>query len=440
MEKKELYIGLDIGTTKIVAMIGVINEYDKLKIIGVGKSKSLGVHRGVVNNISQTIQSIQSAINEAENNSNEKIDKVIVGIAGQHIRSLQHSDYITRENSDEVIDIQDIEKVINQVYKLVMMPGEEIIHVLPQEFKIDGQSEIKEPVGMFGGRLEANFHVVVGQVSSIKNIARCVKSSGIDFDGITLEPLASADAVLSREEKEAGVALIDIGGGTTDLAIFKDGIIRHTSVIPFGGNIITDDIKEGCSIIEKQAELLKIKFGSAWPGENKDNEIVSIPGLRGRDPKEISLKNLSKIIHARVVEIIEQVYMEIKNYGHEDQKKKLIAGVVLTGGGSQLNHLKQLVEYVTGMDTRIGLPNEHLAGNNSIEISNPTFATAVGLVMNSMEKRKSKPLESNLQNDEIEKNYENETEVSSNGTSTDPSKSIFEKFTEKIKTFLENAE
>jgi cell division protein FtsA len=440
MEKKELYIGLDIGTTKIVAMIGVINEYDKLKIIGVGKSKSLGVHRGVVNNISQTIQSIQSAINEAENNSNEKIDKVIVGIAGQHIRSLQHSDYITRENSDEVIDIKDIEKVINQVYKLVMMPGEEIIHVLPQEFKIDGQSEIKEPVGMFGGRLEANFHVVVGQVSSIKNIARCVKSSGIDFDGITLEPLASADAVLSREEKEAGVALIDIGGGTTDLAIFKDGIIRHTSVIPFGGNIITDDIKEGCSIIEKQAELLKIKFGSAWPGENKDNEIVSIPGLRGRDPKEISLKNLSKIIHARVVEIIEQVYMEIKNYGHEDQKKKLIAGVVLTGGGSQLKHLKQLVEYVTGMDTRIGLPNEHLAGNNSIEISNPTFATAVGLVMNSMEKRKSKPLESNLENDEIDKNYENETEVSSNGTSTDPSKSIFEKFTEKIKTFLENAE
>ena len=440
MEKKELYIGLDIGTTKIVAMIGVINEYDKLKIIGVGKSKSLGVHRGVVNNISQTIQSIQSAINEAENNSNEKIDKVIVGIAGQHIRSLQHSDYITRENSDEVIDIQDIEKVINQVYKLVMMPGEEIIHVLPQEFKIDGQSEIKEPVGMFGGRLEANFHVVVGQVSSIKNIARCVKSSGIDFDGITLEPLASADAVLSREEKEAGVALIDIGGGTTDLAIFKDGIIRHTSVIPFGGNIITDDIKEGCSIIEKQAELLKIKFGSAWPGENKDNEIVSIPGLRGRDPKEISLKNLSKIIHARVVEIIEQVYIEIKNYGHEDQKKKLIAGVVLTGGGSQLKHLKQLVEYVTGMDTRIGLPNEHLAGNNSIEISNPTFATAVGLVMNSMEKRKSKLLESNLENDEIEKNYEDETEVSSNGTSTDPSKSIFEKFTEKIKTFLENAE
>ena len=437
MEKNELYIGLDIGTTKIVAMIGIVNEYQKLKIIGVGKSKSLGVHRGVVNNISQTIQSIQGAIHEAENNSNEKIDKVVVGIAGQHIRSLQHSDYITRDNSNEVIVKSDIDKVINQVYKLVMMPGEEIIHVLPQEFKIDGQSEIKQPIGMFGGRLEANFHVVVGQVSSIKNIARCVKSSGIDFDGITLEPLASADAVLSREEKEAGVALIDIGGGTTDLAIFKDNIIRHTSVIPFGGNIITEDIKEGCSIIEKQAELLKIKFGSAWPGENKDNEIVSIPGLRGRDPKEISIKNLSKIIHARVVEIIEQVYMEIKNYGHEEQKKKLIAGIVLTGGGSQLKHLKQLVEYVTGMDTRIGLPNEHLAGNNSVEISNPTFATAVGLVMNSMEKRKNISVNKNQSEDEDD--LENDGKDSSSIESK-ASQSIFEKFTEKIKTFLENAE
>ena len=440
MEKNELFIGLDIGTTKIVAMIGIVNEYDKLKIIGIGKSKSLGVHRGVVNNISQTIQSIQGAINEAENNSNEKVDKVIVGIAGQHIRSLQHSDYITRENSDQVIDDTDLEKLINQVYKLVMMPGEEIIHVLPQDFKIDGQSEIKEPIGMFGGRLEANFHVVVGQVSSIKNIARCVKSSGIDFDGITLEPIASADAVLSKEEKEAGVALVDIGGGTTDLAIFKDGIIRHTSVIPFGGNIITDDIKEGCSIIEKQAELLKIKFGSAWPGENKENEIVSIPGLRGRDPKEISLKNLSKIIHARVVEIIEQVYMEIKNYGHEEQKKKLIAGIVLTGGGSQLKHLKQLVEYVTGMDTRVGLPNEHLAGNNSIEISNPTFATAVGLVMNSMKNRKKLNMNQKNLTDSSKDNIENDEEIHSELNQNDTTKSIFEKFTDKIKTFLENAE
>ena len=307
----------------------------------------------------------------------QKVDGVTVGIAGQHIRSLQHSDYITRENSEQVINENDIEKLINQVHKLVMLPGEEIIHVLPQEFKVDGQAEIKEPIGMYGGRLEANFHVVVGQVSSIRNIGRCIKSAGLDLDGITLEPLASANAVLSHEEKEAGVALIDIGGGTTDLAIFKDGIIRHTAVIPFGGNVITEDIKEGCSIIEKQAELLKVKFGSAWPGENKENEIVSIPGLRGRDPKEISLKNLSNIINARTVEIIEQVYLEIKNYGHEEQKKKLIAGIVLTGGGSQLKHLKQLVEYVTGMDTRVGYPNEHLAGDTDKNVTIPLYATCL---------------------------------------------------------------
>ena len=422
-------------------MIGHVNEYSKLKIIGLGKSESLGVHRGVVNNITQTIQSIQSAINEAEKTSGYKIDKVVVGIAGQHIRSLQHSDYITRQNSDQVIEEKDINNVINQVYKLVMLPGEEIIHVLPQEYKVDGQGEIKEPIGMFGGRLEANFHVVVGQVSSIKNIARCVKSSGIDFHGITLEPLASADAVLSKEEKEAGVALIDIGGGTTDLAIFKDGIIRHTSVIPFGGNIITEDIKDGCSIIEKQAELLKIKFGSAWPGENKENEIVSIPGLRGREPKEVTLKNLSKIIHARVVEIIEQVYLEIKNYGHEEQKKKLIAGIVLTGGGSQLKHLKQLVEYITGMDTRLGSPNEHLAGNNLIEISNPTYATAVGLVMNARDNffNNDNELEINCKVENISSKTDNHDQIN-NGDEISKQRSIFEKFTDKLKTFLENAE
>ena len=319
-------VGLDIGTTKIVAMVGEKNQFNKIKVLGVGKSQSLGVHRGVVNNITQTIQSIKIAIDEAQSKSGIEIKDVAVGIAGQHIRSLQHSDYITRENPDEVINNDDIDKLIDQVYKLVMLPGEEIIHVLPQDFKVDGQSEIKEPIGMYGSRLEANFHIVVGQVSSIRNIGKCIKSSGLEMGDITLEPLASSDAVLSFEEKDAGVALIDIGGGTTDVAIFKDGIIKHTAVIPFGGNVITEDIKEGCSIIGNQAEQLKIKFGSAWPGENKDSDIVSIPGIRGRDPKEISLKTLSKIINARVVEIIEQAYLEIKNYGHEDSKKKLKIG------------------------------------------------------------------------------------------------------------------
>ena len=441
MEKSKISVGLDIGTTKIVVMAGKRNEFNKVEILGIGKSKSLGVHRGVVNNITQTIQSIQQAVEEAKNLCEDNIEEVVVGIAGQHIRSLQHSDYITRPNPEKVISQEDIDKLILQVYKLVMLPGEEIIHVLPQEYKVDGQSEIKEPIGMYGGRLEANFHVVVGQVSSIKNIGRCIKSAGLSMGNITLEPLASSEAVLSREEKEAGVALIDIGGGTTDLAIFKDGIIRHTAVIPFGGNVITEDIKEGCSIIEKQAELLKIKFGSAWPGENKDTEIVSIPGLRGRDPKEISLKTLSKIINARVVEIIEQVHLEIKNYGNDEQKKKLIGGIVLTGGGSQLKHLKQLVEYITGMDTRIGYPSEHLAGETNKSHTEPMFSTAVGLLLNALEGeiyvsgQEKNMDELSMEKDESKSN--NSSELSSEINIK--RKSILDKWVEKFKEFLDNA-
>ena len=437
MENKKFAVGLDIGTTKIVAMVGQKNKFNKVEIIGIGKSKSLGVHRGVVNNITQTIQSIQEAVSEAELKSSAEIKNVVVGIAGQHIRSIQHSDYITRKNPEEVIDENDVEKLINQVYKLVMLPGEEIIHVLPQEFKVDGQAEIKEPIGMYGGRLEANFHVVVGQVSSIKNIGRCIKSADLNMERITLEPIASSDAVLSEEEKEAGVALVDIGGGTTDLAIFKDGIIRHTSVIPFGGNVITDDIKEGCSIIQKQAELLKIKFGSAWPGENKETEIVSIPGLRGHEPKEISLKTLSKIINARIVEIVEQVFLEIKNYGHDEQKKKLIAGIVITGGGSQLKHLKQLVEYITGMDTRIGYPNEHLAGDSEDNQTSPVFSTAVGLLMTALKEN----LDTNqlaVDNDSLEDNQETSIKDLSNPENVKRS-TIFERWTEKFKEFLDKA-
>ncbi len=450
MENNKIAVGLDIGTTKIVAMIGRENEYGKLEVLGIGKAKSLGVKGGVVNNITQTIQSIQQAVEEAESVSGQKIENVVVGIAGQHIRSLHHSDYITRENAEEVIDAKDIENLVNQVHKLVMLPGEEIIHVLPQEFKVDSQPGIKEPIGMYGGRLEANFHVVVGQVSSIRNVGRCIKSAGLNLSDITLEPLASASAVLSQEEKEAGVALIDIGGGTTDLAIFKDGIIRHTAVIPFGGNVITEDIKEGCSIIEKQAELLKIKFGSAWPGENKETEIVSIPGLRGREPKEITLKNLSKIIHARVQEIIEHVYLEIRSYGHETQKGKLIAGIVLTGGGAQLKHLRQLVEYITGMDVRIGYPNEHLAGDSDEVLSSPAFATAVGLLMEGLKKEGNEVAAEEAPEVFVEPTIEEEKEAIEEAQeekelpAKEKSKSIFEKFTKRFtegfKEFLDNAE
>ncbi len=445
--ENQVAVGLDIGTTKIVAMIGRKNEFGKIEVLGTGKAVSQGVHRGVVNNITQTIQSIQQAVEEAENESNIEIKEVVVGIAGQHIRSLHHSDYITRPNAEEVIDEDDIERLKNQVLKLVMLPGEEIIHVLPQDYKVDGQAEVEEPVGMFGGRLEANFHVVVGQVASIRNIGRCIKSAGLGMQNITLEPLASADAVLSQEEKEAGVAMIDIGGGTTDLAIFKDGIIRHTAVIPFGGNVITEDIKEGCSIIGKQAELLKTRFGSAWPGENKENEIVSIPGLRGRDPKEITLKNLSKIIHSRAVEIIDEVFSEIKNYGYDEPKKKLIAGIVLTGGGAQLLHIKQLVEYITGMDTRIGYPNEHLASDSDEELSSPMYATSVGLLMKGLEEKekqqlnKKVPLEEKTEEKVDEVVEEDIEEIKEQVEKPKQKKSSFwDRFVTGFREFLDNAE
>lgn len=437
METKDLAIGLDIGTTKIVAMVGHKNEYGKLQVLGCGKARSLGVHRGVVNNITQTIRSIQEAVAQAASDSDIDICQVVAGIAGQHIRSLQHSDYITRRDFDVVIDQSDIDDLVTQVHKLVMLPGEEIIHVLPQDFKVDGQSEIRQPVGMYGNRLEANFHVVVGQVSSIRNIGRCIKSAGLSLSGITLEPLASAQAVLSREEKEAGVALVDIGGGTTDLAIFKDGIIRHTAVIPYGGNVITEDIKVGCSIIERQAEQLKVKFGSAWPGENKETEIISIPGLRGREPKEISLKRLSQIIHARVSEIVGQINMEIANYGHEDQRKKLIAGIVLTGGGAQLKHLRQLTEYITGMDTRIGYPDEHLAGGVSDALASPAYATAVGLVIEGLERNQQQP--SPAQEPEAEPDQAPDYGAQQAASKRIKS-SFFENWTEKFRQFLNDSE
>lgn len=418
--KNNIAVGLDIGTTKIVAMVGRKNEHGKIEILGVGRAKSLGVHRGVVNNITQTINSIKEAVAQAEQDSGYKIKDVTVGIAGQHIRSLQHSDYITRSNFEEVIDENDLKKLIQQVYKLVMLPGEEIIHVLPQEFKVDSEGEITEPMGMYGSRLEANFHVVVGQITSIKNIARCVKSAGLNLADITLEPIASSMASLSQEEKEAGVALVDVGGGTTDIAVFKDNIIRHTSVIPFGGNVISDDIKTGCSIIERQAEQLKLKFGSAWPGENKESEIVAIPGLRGRDPKEISLKKLSQIIHARVHEILEQIHMELKHYGCDEQKKKLIAGIVLTGGGSKLKHIRQLTEYVTGMDARIGYSNEHIAGGQSDLVQSPEFSTAVGLVMKGLEKLEDEAYEAEILRQEeenfVQKNMSSENNPNSTQT------------------------
>lgn len=382
----KVVVGLDIGTTKIACLVGKKNEHGKIEIISMGKSESLGVKRGIVSNIERTVQSIKAAVEEAQNRIDaDLIIRVVnVGIAGQHISSIQHRGIYTRKNTETEISQNDINALIDDMYKLVMSPGEEIVHVLPQEYIVDNEQGVVDPIGMMGVRLEANFHIITGQINAAKNIKICVDRAGLQVDDIILEPIASADAVLSDEEKEAGVVLVDIGGGTTDVAIFHDGVIRHTAVIPFGGNVITEDIKEGCTILQRHAEALKVKFGSALASESLETDVVCIPGLRGHAPKEITVRNLASIIQARMEEIIEHVHYEIANSGFE---KKLIAGIVVTGGGAQLKHITQLFEYMTGMTTRIGMPTEHLAATNTIEaITSPTFATGIGLVMKGFEK------------------------------------------------------
>lgn len=378
MKESEFIVGLDIGTTKIVAIAGRLTEHGKVEVISMGRSESLGVKRGVVANIDKTIASIKEAVQNATNTADIEMNVAYVGIAGQHIKSLQHRGVLVRDDIESEINQLDIQKLKADMHKLVLPPGDKIIHVLPQEFIVDSEQGIKDPVGMAGVRLEANFHMITGQVTAAKNIHKCVTRAGIEVNDLILEPLASAEAVLSNEEIEAGVALVDIGGGTTDIAIFQDGIIRHTAVIPYGGDIVTEDIKEGCMIMQPQAEQLKIEFGSALPTASQANEIVAIPRLRGREPKEISLQSLAQIIEARMEEILNYVKFEIRSSGFEN---KLIAGIVLTGGGSQLKHIVQLAQYVTGLDARIGYPNEHLAKSEIAEINKPMYATAIGLII-----------------------------------------------------------
>ncbi len=381
-------IGLDIGTTKISVMIGRKNQYGKLEILGTGRAVSNGVARGIVSNIDKTVESIREAVEEAKQKSGLEINDVFVGIAGQHIKSLQHRGEIVRDNIDIEIDKADIDKLKSNMFKLITIPGEEVIHVIPQEYTVDGEDGIQDPKGMAGVKLEANFHVITAQVGAVRNIMRCVEKAGLTPRELILEPFASAVATLDEDELREGVALVDIGGGTTDVAIFLDNIIRHTAVIPFGGNIITKDIKGGLEILEKQAELLKVKFGSAMYTEDQENVMVSIPGLRGRPPKEIAVKTLSEIIGARYKEIIDLVYHQIKISGYEH---KLMTGIVLTGGGSQIRNLKQLVAFVTGKETRIGLPNEHLGAESVDKVVSPMYSTGVGLVLKGFEYAEQHP-------------------------------------------------
>lgn len=384
--QKELVVALDIGTTKVCAIAGRRNEHGKLEILGVGKVASTGVIRGVVTNIEKTVKAIKDAVSMAERQASEKFRIVHVGIAGQHINSLHHKGMLTRDSVNTEISKKDIEKLVSDMYRLVLPPGDKIIHVIPQEYAVDNEPGILDPIGMSGIRLEANFHIITGQISASNNIKKCVEKAGYEVADITLEPIASSDSVLSEEEKEAGVALVDIGGGTTDISIFHDGIMRHTAIIPFGGDVITKDIKEGCTVMKHQAEKLKVKFGAALAEEVYDNRVIAIPGLKGRDPKEISEKNLALIIQARVEEILDYVMFQIQKSGFAN---KLIGGIVLTGGGALLKDLDKLTEFHTGVTARIGIPAEQLAHGNVEQVYSPVYSTAIGLLLRGIEKVES---------------------------------------------------
>ena len=375
-----IIVGLDIGTTKIAAIAGRKNEYGKLEILGFGRANSNGVQHGQVLNIDQTIKAIHQALQNCyESNPELEITEVYVGIAGHHIKSLQTRGDMVRQDSETEIQRNEIDQLISNQRKTFIPAGDEIIEVIPQEFHVDNIQNIKDPVGYNGVKVGANFHIITGDRNAIKNIKRAVNRSSLTTKDLVLQPLASASSVMSDIDMEAGVAILDIGGGTSDLAVFYEGILKHTAVIPFGGENITNDIRLGLGVLKSQAEAMKVQFGSALADEAKANAFITIPGLKGMPAKEISVKNLAQIIQARMSEILDFVSYHLKQIGLD--QRSLNGGVILTGGGSQLKHLIQLTEYTTGLNARIGLPNEHLAPNHIDELKKPMYATCIGLIL-----------------------------------------------------------
>ena len=375
-----IIVGLDIGTTKIAAIAGRKNEYGKLEILGFGRANSNGVQHGQVLNIDQTIKAIQQALENCQkSNPSLEINEVYVGIAGHHIKSLQTRGDMVRQDAENEIQAWEIEQLINNQKKTFIPAGDQIIDVIPQEFYVDNNSNVKEPVGVNGVKVGANFLILTGDRNAIRNINRSVERSGLKTKDLVLQPLASASAVMSDIDLEAGVAILDIGGGTSDLAVFYDGILKHTAVIPFGGENITHDIRLGLGVLKSQAEAMKVQFGSALSNEANANAYITIPGLKGMPAKEISVKSLAGIIQARMSEILDFVTYHLKQVGLDS--RLLNGGIILTGGGSQLKHLIQLTEYTTGLNARVGLPNEHLAPNHIDELKKPMYSTCIGLIL-----------------------------------------------------------
>lgn len=373
---ERIVVGVDIGTTKICAIVASADETGRVNILGVGMAESDGINRGVVVNIDRTVESVKKAVSEAERVAGVQVKSVIVGIAGDHIHSDQSRGVITVSNRNGEITAADVHRLIEDTKNVAMPSDRSILHVIPQEFIVDGQDGVADPVGMSGVRLEANVHIITGLISAAKNIHRCIEKAGYEVADLVLEPLASSYAVLHPDEKEVGVALIDIGGGTTDVAVFEDHTIRHTAVIAVAGNKVTDDIRKGLGVMREQAERLKHRFGSALVDLTQDEEIM-IPGIGGRPEKTVSRTVLAQIIQPRLEEILEIAAHEIKRSGYG---RHLSAGVVLTGGGSLIPGTAELAADIMGVEARVGQPMG-LTGGMVAEVSDPKFATAVGLIL-----------------------------------------------------------
>jgi cell division protein FtsA len=375
-----IIVGLDIGTTKVCAVVAGTDEHGRMNILGVGRSPSEGMMRGVVTHIDKTIRSISAAIAEAESQSGVAIKSVIVGIAGDHIQSFQSRGVVGISGPDHEVTQADIDRLIEDTKRIALPSDRKIIHVIPQEFIIDGQDGVYDPLGMSGVRMEANVHIITGLVSAAQNIYKCVQRAGLEVSDMVLEPLASSYAVLDDDEKEVGIALLDVGGGTTDLAVFEERTIRHTAVIGIAGKKVTDDIRKGLGILTDQAEKLKKEHGSAYAPSVVNNETIVLPGVGGRAPIEIDKRLLAQIIQPRMEEIFEIAALEIKRSGYS---KHLSGGVVLTGGGALVRDSADLAREVLGMPVKIGIPSG-FAGGLVREVENPAYATAVGLVIHGL--------------------------------------------------------
>ena len=372
-------VGLDVGTTKIIALVAKPGHAPgSLNILGIGIAESEGLNRGVVVNIEKTVRSIKKVIEQAEQQSGIKIKEVVVGIAGDHIESFKTRGIIGISSPTQEISKEDVERLLEETRKVAIPSERRIVHVIPQDFIIDGQDGIHEPVGMSGVRMEANVHIVTGLVTAIKNMYTCVERAGIKVKDLVLEPLASSYAVLTEEEKEVGVALVDIGGGTTDIAIFEENIIRSTSVFGIAGRQVTDDVRKGLGIIHAQAERVKREYGHSYLNSIHKDDVFMIPGIGGRRPTEINKQTLCSIIQPRMEEIFEFVMAEIVKSGYSN---KLGAGIVLTGGTTLLRGSDELAQEICGVPVKIGIPSGITYSGLAPEIESPVYSTAVGLAL-----------------------------------------------------------